>query len=157
MDNDLNLDLDNESKKEKKDKNIINQESAELEFEKFCESWDIDHDESSFNEEEKIDYDRLKRQIIRSIKKGRLIVRDDGSLTYIISKFSKDHAGQELNFEMPDGKDILSMNGYKENHEVSKNFAMLASVVGKPPQFFSKLKTIDINVLQAVVMLFLAG
>jgi hypothetical protein len=74
----------------------IDKETAEIEFNNFCERWDIDNDIESLSDEDKTGFESQKSQIIKAIKKGRLSVNDDGTLNYTFSDFSEKLKGESI-------------------------------------------------------------
>lgn len=137
---------------------VIDFETANDEFERFCEAWELDIDEATMNDEEKVDYQGLKNKIVKAIRKGRLCLLDDETLEYTISEKTKNEkkAGQKLTIKRPEGSTYLSMDRYKDNQGVHKFYAILGEMTGHDPRYFSDFDGIDLKPLQAVVSLFLA-
>lgn len=131
-------------------------ETATLEFERFCEDWDIDTDIDEFDEDERTDFNKLKRQIIRKIKDGNLIYNDDETFTYTLVK-PPEGLEEPLTIKRTKGDSWMNMDSYKEKQQVHRGMSKVAAMVGKPLSFFSKLDDIDVKVLQAIQNLFLAS
>ena len=138
---------------------VIDQETANEEFDRLCDLWELDNEESNMKEDEKIDFSRLKTQIIKSIRRGRLCVLEDESIEYTISDKTKNKnkSGQKLIINRPNGATYSSMDRYKDGQSIHKLNAVLASMTGHAPEFFSDIDGIDLKPLQAIVNLFLAG
>lgn len=134
----------------------IDYETAKDEYDRFCDAWEIDNDESSMQEDEKIDYKRLKDQIIKSIRKGRLCLKEDETLEYTISEKTENKSGQKLIIKRPKGEAYLAMDNYKDGQSVHKFNAVLANMTSHAVKYFSDFDGIDMKPLQAVVSLFLA-
>ncbi|MBP7735954.1 MAG: hypothetical protein KA369_08280 [Spirochaetes bacterium] len=135
----------------------IDNETAELEFNRLCEAWEIDNDTENMTEEDRSSFNGQKAKILNAVRRGRLIVEEDGEvLTYTFAK--ADTAGCErITIKRPNGAGIISMDRYKDREGIHKTYAVLASMTGKDTSFFSKLDGIDIKVPLAVVALFLAS
>jgi hypothetical protein len=135
----------------------IDEETALSEFESFCEAWEIDFDESTMNEDEKADFSRLKNQIMKAIKRGRLCLNEDETLSYTISKTKNPNKnGKQLKISRPEGDAYLSMDQYKDGQGVHKFNAILARMTGHAVAYFNDFDGIDLKPLQAIVSLFLA-
>lgn len=66
----------------------IERKTAEIEFNDFCEMWDIDNDVSIMSEEDKEGFEKQKNTIIKAIMQGRLTInKEDRTLKYIVSEF----------------------------------------------------------------------
>ena len=140
----------------KKEDGKINQETAEQEFERFCDDWELDSDVSAMSEEEKEDFAGLKSKIVRAIKKGRLSF-DDGKLNYTISDKSENKSGEKLVISRPKGHTYMDMDKHKDREGVHKTYTVLAGMTGKSARYFSGLDGIDLKPLFAVVTIFLAS
>jgi len=134
--------------------------TATAEFERFCEDWDIDTDVDEFDQEERIDYEKLKRQIIRKIKSGNLIYNDDESLTYHVVKPLKGETeppAEPLTIKRTRGDSWMNMDNYKEKQQVHRGMSKVAAMCEKNLSWFSNLDDVDVKVLQAIQNLFLAS
>jgi len=135
----------------------IDLKSAEEEFEKICDNWEIDIDISEMNEDEKVDFEGIKRRIIKAIRLKRLFCNDDGdTLSYTVSKKSCEYSGDVLTIKRPKGEASLSTDNYKIGKDAHKSFSYISAMVGKPVQYLSKLDGIDMKVIQSFVQLFLS-
>ena len=143
----------------KKDKNDrpIDTEMATAEFDRFCEAWELDNDESTLDNESKIDFTRLKKQFITAVERGRLSFNDDETLSYTFSDKSASKAGQVLKMGRPKGAAYMEMDKYKEQQGIHKFYSVMAAMSGHDPKYFSDIDGIDLKPLQAIVSLFLAG
>lgn len=141
---------------EKKEKYQIDIETAEDEFQRFCDAWEIDIDESSLNEDEKLDIQKFKRQIIKSIRLGRLCFNSDESLTYTFSEKSVRQSGQNIIIKRPKGAAYLGMDQFKDQASAHKTYSILAMMTGKAISFFADIDGIDLKPLQAIMTLFLS-
>ena len=135
----------------------IERKTAEIEFNDFCETWDIDNDVSTMSEEDKEGFDKQKNTIIKAIMQGRLTInKEDRTLNYIVSEFS-EKSGEELKIRRLKGADYMSMDNYKEKENVHKMYSVIANMIGRDPKFISNLDGSDSKLLQAIMILFIQG
>ena len=137
---------------------IIDIETATDEFMRFCDAWEIDFESTTMSEDDKKDYEPLKSKIVKSIMMGRLCINDDENLEYTISEKTKNKnkSGQKITISRPDGATYMAMDRYKDGQSIHKMNAILASMSGKTPEFFSDVDGIDLKPLHAIINLFLA-
>lgn len=136
----------------------IDFETAKEEFEKFCDSWEIDTEEKSMSADEKIDFGSLKDKIIKAIRFGRLVYNGNGTATYTISgDLSGDLVGRELLIKRPRGDAWTGTDQFKEQAGATKTFSIIASMVNFPIESLNKLDGLDLMPLNAIATLFLAG
>ena len=134
----------------------IDFEIAEQEFNRFCDLWEIDNDVENMNDEDRNAFNSQKFKIINSIKRGRLILEDDESLTYIFAR--PELSGCEtIKISRPVGSGLIAMDRYKDREGMHKTYAVLGGMTGKDASFFSKLDGIDLKLFMAVIALFLAS
>lgn len=133
---------------------MIDKETAELEFMRFCEEWEIDTATEDMNEEDKQGFDQQKNKIINAIKRGRLCVDEDGSLVYTLAK-SEDTG--DVIIKRPKGGALMEMDRYKDRESMHKIYSVLGAMTGKNANFFARLDGIDLKPFTAVVSLFLAS
>ena len=107
-------------------------------------------------EEEKVDFKGIKAKIIKAVRLGRLVYKGDGTMTYIVSKYSGELAEKELIIKRPKGSGLSAMDQFKEKAGVHKTFAVLASMISQPVQFLNNIDGIDLKPLLAISTLFLA-
>jgi hypothetical protein len=134
----------------------VNLETANEEFEKICDSWEIDIDKGSMDDDEKIDFKGIKNKIIKAIRLGRLIYNDDGTMTYTVSKNSEKHIGKELLIKRPTGSSLTAMDQFSDQAGMHKAYAVLAHMIKQPLQFLKNLDGLDLKPLLAFSQLFLA-
>lgn len=135
----------------------IDKETAEDEFERFCDGWEIDTDTSDMTEEDVTGFNAQKNHFVKAVQKNRLSVNDDGTLSYTFSDFSEKKAGETINIRQPKGAAYMEMDNFKEQQGVRKTFSVLSGMTGKSVGYFSGVDGVDLKPLQAVIILFLAG
>lgn len=139
-----------------KTKYKIDLKTAEAEFNRFVEAWDIDNDVSEMNEEDRSDFETQARKIIRAIRKGNAEVSLDGDIiTYHLQR--SVHETKSLEFRIPTGEAWIAMDRYKEQKSIHKFNAFVAAATKKPIQIFSSMDGRDMKFVQAVAVLFLAS
>jgi len=134
---------------------IIDRKTAETEFDRYCEANDIDFDMSAMTENEKKDFEPIKRRFVKACMQGRVEV-DGINLKYIISDFSPSpFKGQMVTTKRPGGSSFMEMDGYKETQSVHKMHGFLAAMTGQEKSFFTKIDGKDWHFLQGIAVLFL--
>lgn len=139
------------------DKFKIDKETAEDEFQRFCDDWEIDSDTSGMSEDDQTGFESQKSQIVKAIRLGRMIINNDRTLTYIFSDFSDKNKGEEIIIKRPKGSSYMEMDGFKDNQLIRKTYSVLAAMTGKEVRYFSNIDGGDLKPLQAVITLFLQG
>jgi len=140
----------------KQKKYKVDKKTAEAEFDRFVEAWDIDNDVTEMNEEDRTDFENHSRKIIRAIRKGLAEVSIEGDvIKYHLYK--PVHNTEYLEFKIPTGEAWIAMDKYKEQKSIHKSNAFIASSTKKPVQIFTTMDGRDMKFAQAVAVLFLAS
>lgn len=134
----------------------IDQETAEAEFERFVDAWEIDGEVETMNEESRDGFEQHQRTIVRAIKQGRLLFDDEARATIKLPN-TTEWAESELTLKVPTGAAMLKWDNYKEGKNVHKMNAMLGAMSGKNPAVFPKIDARDLKPAMAVATLFLAS
>lgn len=122
-------------------------EVAEQDFERICDFFDVELDESALDAEDKADLAGIKSKIVKNICTGRLTVGDNGQPTYTL----KD--GTAMTFKQPTGAILLTK--VKDNDANRKMFAIIVELTGgvsSPGKWTPR----DTGVLMAIVNLFIS-
>jgi hypothetical protein len=130
----------------------------EQEFYNWCDANDIDRGIDGMDDDDRKSFLKIKRHFTAAIKEKRLIV-DGDHFTYTVSERSPN-AGQKLAVKRPNGRAMLAMDGYKENHQNQKLIAFIAAISGVEKRDISEISALDdkdYKVLQDVAILFLTG
>jgi hypothetical protein len=128
---------------------------AEREFFNFCDANDIDHAEEDMEEDDRKDFQKIKKRFMKAVNEKRVIV-DGRKIVYTVSKFSPN-AGEEITVSPPTGKDMIAMDGIKDTHQVEKFQAYLASITKQNRSVIARLDRNDWQFFQDIGVLFLAG
>jgi hypothetical protein len=136
-------------------KNVIDSETAEAEFASYCEANDISYDTADMTDEEKADFDPIKKRFLKACMQGRLEV-DGTDLKYTISKFSADgFKGEVVKIKRADGHAFMGMDGYKDTQSVHKIHGFLSAMTGKDTSYFTKIDRSDWLFFRDIATLFL--
>jgi hypothetical protein len=144
------IDADLNAKKKFK----IDKETAEAEFVSFCEANDIDYDTDGMTDEEKADFEPIKKRFIKACMQGRLVV-DGLVLKYTPSEFTKPEFRGAVEIKRPEGHAFMAMDGYKETQSAHKMQGFLSSMTGQEVKYFSKIDSRDWLFYRNVAVLFL--
>jgi len=137
------------------DNQKVDLETAENEFKRFVEEWEIDDDISTMDVESKEDFERLKRRIVRAVMKGRAVIDENGDIIYTLRKSVNDI--ETLHFKLPYGIAYLSMDRHKDRQNVHKMNGILGNIVSQDPKIFAKMQGPDYKFCLGVVQLFLGS
>lgn len=133
---------------------VMSEELAVGEFERWADAQGIETDEN--DEQKKAVLDAFRKQVVKGLRKGDIIIDDDMNLVLCVSdKSPAGYAGEKLVFKTPDTKAFMAAGNYKENQAVHKLLAIASGMTGKDVGWFSKLSFIDYKYVSSVVSLFL--
>ena len=94
----------------------ISVEAATAEFARFTDCMDLDVDEKSMTDEDKVDFAQLKRDFIKNDTKGIVTVNEEGEPTVHFQRPpSTDEEDQRVVFYEPDGAAFLALDKGKKN------------------------------------------
>lgn len=130
--------------------NVIDKETAEAEFERFCEMADLDLDEA-LDEEEKSTLENLRRTFVKAVMRGRLVINEKGEAEYTPEQ------GGVITFHEVRGETLLASDSVKQGKDIARMFAMLGSMTRQPPARFAKMPMRDFKVCKAVFLLFMSS
>ena len=130
----------------------------EQEFNNWCDANDIDRAVDGMDDDDRKNFEKIKRRFCLAIKQKRLVI-DGDTFSYTISERSPN-AGKVLNVSRPNGRAMLAMDGYKENQQQQKLQAFIAAITGTQKRdiaTISELDSKDLQLLQDVAILFLTA
>jgi len=137
------------------DKPIIDKQTSEREFERYCEANDIDFDTAAMDEDEKKDFEKIKKRFVKVSMQGRVHV-DGTDLKYIVSKFSPSgFSGREITIKRSGGQSYMGMDNYKDTQTVHKMNGFLSAMTGQEVSFFAKIDGSDWAFFRDIATLFL--
>lgn len=123
------------------------------EFNRFCDSMDIDNNTDAMTEEDAKSFEEPKGVIIRAIMEGSLLINDDGEPEYTPKNSPK--VGN-LTFREPNGADYMAMDRKKEGQNIAKMWTLAESVTKSAPGTIANLRNRDLKVVRAIMQLFMA-
>jgi hypothetical protein len=132
----------------------VDKETAELEYLRFAELWEIDDDVENMKEEDAESYGAQKAKVMNSIERGRLMINDEGILTYYFKEFDKVGC-ESVEIHRPGGAALMAMDRAKDRENIKKIFSSLAAMTKKDASFFSRMDGIDLKPFMAIYSLFL--
>ena len=134
----------------------IDKETAEAEFDLFCDNNEIEHDEAAMNDDEKDSFSAIKKRFIKACMAGRVEV-EGTSLKYTVSSFAPEgFAGNVLTIKRPGGHAFAAMDGFKDDRSISKQIAFMSAMTGREMKYFSKIDGSDWKFIQDISTLFLS-
>lgn len=134
----------------------VSEDIAEKDFKDWCEANEIDCDMDMMNEEEKKDFEPLKKRIVKAIMEGRCVV-EDNVISYTLGTYeSTKLSGKEIKINSPTGKLFLGTDGYKDTQNVHKLHGAMSALTGLDVGFFGLMNIKDWKFFQSVLQLFLS-
>ena len=134
---------------------VIDRKTAEAEFERYCNANDLDCDMDNMNDDEKKDFEPMRKRFVKACMQGRVKV-DGTDLIYTISDFTQPpFRGREVTIKRCDGKSYMGMDNYKDMQSVRRLHAILAEMTGQEIGFFAKLDSKDWKFFKDIATLFL--
>ena len=134
---------------------VIDQETAEAEFARFTDEWDIDDNVDAMSGEDRESFEQIQNRIIKQITKGSAVVDVDGNITYTL-KHPKGST-TEVVFRVPGGDAYMAMDKFKDRQNMHKLYAFMGVMTKLPPAIFGNMDGRDIKFCQGVTLLFLGS
>ena len=137
------------------DKNVVmSEELAEKEFERWANLANIDL--SGYAEDEVVAFLKIKKRISNAFKNGSLILNDDGTLEYEVSRASPaGYAGEKVKIGSLNGRAWLAADKYKSEEQIHKLIAVASAITGKDTGWFANLASGDFLFFTNIVSLFM--
>lgn len=142
-----------ETPKPKSKVEVVAQEVAEAEFDRFVDLMDIDLDPDVMDDEDKKGVALQKTRMIKAIQRGSLVINDKGEPVFTPQR--KAGVGP-ITFHCPTGAALMEVDKKKEGHDVAKSVTVMASISKTNPAVFANMEWPDFNVCSAVLTIFLA-
>jgi len=139
---------------DEQNEDLVADEVAEREFERFVEAMDLDVAQDAMDEEDRKDFSNQKRLFLREVKRGKLSVDEQGQPVFRPSGCAEEQA---LTFHEPVGANFVEMDRYKESQSVKKTNALLDAMTKTSPKRFASMKNRDYKVCAAIMAFFLGG
>jgi len=132
---------------------VIAREVAENDFNRFCESMDIDNDTAQMTEEDAKEFNENKEILLKAVMDGRLVFNDDGEPEYTPKRGSFPNP---LVFKEPTAATYTAMDRQKTGQDVGKMLALMDAMTKSTPGTCSRLANVDFKVARSIAILFLA-
>ncbi len=127
----------------------IDEQTANAEFERFLEEYELDFDTSSMDEDDLKGFESQKALFVKAVQRGRLVLNEDKQPVY------KTSDGIELTFHEPTGANFSSTDATKVKENIRKKNILLGGITKTAPNTFAKMKQRDLKICDALLMLFL--
>ena len=134
------------------DENAVATEVAEVEFDRFADSMDLDLDTSDMDSEDLTQFTKLKKRIIKAIEIGSLVINSDGEAEYTPQN-NKSKYKEVITFHERTGASLMAMDGKKKNYDVAKTYAVMADMCKVHQGIFAGLVGIDVKICEALFSL----
>lgn len=136
---------------------VVDKETAEAEFRRFCHAMDIDDDTNDMDEEDAESFRHQKKQVVRAIRKGTLSFNNNGEAVYAPVSEKVQVLDGQIVFHEPTGADKMEVDKHKEGQNAHKMYAMLASVTKQPQKVYANMNQRDLKVCEALFALLFMG
>ena len=130
----------------------IDAETAQVEFDRFTDSMDLDFDTGLMDSEDLTAFTKQKTRILLAIQGGSLVINDNGEAVYTPSRPGSKHT-EAITFHERTGASLMAMDGKKKNHDVAKTYAVMADMCRVHPSVFAGLVGTDVKVCEALFAL----
>lgn len=131
---------------------LIDDETAEAEFDRFVEAMDLDLDTADMDAEDLTGFNKQKNRILKAIRKGSLVINENGEAVYTPCRPGSKHT-DAITFHERTGASLMAMDGKKKNHDVAKTYAVLANMCRVHQSVFAGLVGTDVKVCEALFAL----
>jgi len=132
------------------DNNIVDEEVALVEFDRFVEAMDLDVDTTYMDEEDLTTFSKLKRRLVKALCNGSLAINEEGEAVFTPQKSKVDRV---ITFHERTGASLMASDGKKRNQSVAMTYAVMGDMTKEHPGTFTKLKGNDIKVCEAIYAL----
>lgn len=139
------------AKKEKIDK--IGLDVAENEFDRFMDAMALDDKCENLSEEDKEGFEKNKRVVIKALRKGSLIINDNGEPVFTPTR-SEDK--KQITFYEPTGAIFTAQDKRKDTEMFAKLNLSMGNMTKTHASLFVKMAVSDLQICQAIFTLFLA-
>ena len=130
--------------------NIIPQEVAEADFDRFVEAMDLFVDPAFMDDEDRTAFEKQKHRLVNAMMIGALSINENGEAVYTPRRSDyKD----PITFHERTGASLMAMDNKKKNQDIAKTYAVMADMTNTHPGVFSKLKGSDIKTCEAIFAL----
>ena len=128
---------------------VVAREVAEADLERVMTALELDTSQADLNEEEKKGARVTVDSLVRAVMRGKMSVDEEARLVLHLPSGN-------LTFNHPTGATFMAMDRRKDHEKMSKMVSVMASLTGREPVFFSKMKAADFKLCSEVVALFLS-
>lgn len=132
--------------------NVVDKETAEVEFDRFVDAMDLDLDTVDMDAEDLTGFIKQKSRVINAIQKGALVINDEGEAVYT-PRNAKSKYQEAITFHERTGASLMAMDGKKKGYDVAKTYAVLADMCKVHPSVFAGLVGADVKVCEALFAL----
>ena len=134
---------------------VLDQETAESEFLKWCDLLELDCEESQMDEDDLLEFGKIKKSFIFAFRKGRLSLTEDDELSL---RLKKPIEGNEYLVFPSDfnSSSFVMMDRTKAKESMKKIFSFLGGWAKIDPKSIHNMQAIDTKLCLSIVTLFLS-
>ena len=131
---------------------IVNEETAILEFERFAESMCIEIDTSKMGLDDVESFEEQKVIIVKAICNNSLIITETGEPVYTPVRSENKNP---ITFYEPKGSTLAASDRRSKNQEYAKLYETMGALTKTHAGIFSKMSYSDLKICSALTILFL--
>lgn len=124
-------------------------EVAEQEFDRWAEAMDLDVDTSYMDDDDRTQFEKQRRRVLRALQRGSLVVSESGEAVYTPRNPGTKATGA-LTFHERTGASLMAMDGKKKGHDAAKTYAVMADICKTHPSTFAGMVGEDVKVCEAI-------
>lgn len=133
----------------------IDEETADVEFERFAVGYDLEFDEKEMDDDSAKEFRKGKDRIVRAIQAGAMTIDDEGNPTYTPQRAKSKHQ-KPLVFHERTGKTLAAGDGLDVKAVGRRMNASIAELCNVQPKDIAGLVGPDIKVCEALFLLLVA-
>lgn len=134
------------------DESRVDKQTAENEFERWCEAMRIDMDTDGLDANDARDKALDKRTFVKAMMDGRLVVDEEGRAVFT----PEGEGAKPITFYKAKGSALVAMDKAKKTEDIGKVYKAMGEIAQVAPVTFSKMDYADVKICMAIVTLFLA-
>jgi hypothetical protein len=132
--------------------NACDRQTAENEFDRWCEAMRIDMDMDGLDANDARDKALDKRTFVKAMMEGRLIVDEEGRAVFT----PEGDDAKPLTFYKAKGSALAAMDKAKKTEDIGKIYKSMGEMTRTGAVNFSKMDVADTKICMAIATLFLA-
>lgn len=121
----------------------VNRQTAELEFDRFAEEWDIEQNPQFLSEDDVESLNQQKLKIVSEIMRGRVVITEECKLVYTLKKPKGEL--KKVTFHCEDSSVFIDMGkqSSKRENPLAAGFNACANLIRLPVSVINNMSVVD--------------